>query len=88
MTAGLCGTPLPAQTDLVLGVAPFTIGATEMNPLGYLITLCYSCDIKPTGLPIITFTKDMIKIQSLQLDCSNSLSLNGIFKNPPAIKYL
>ena len=65
MTAGLCGTPLPAQTDLVLGVAPFTIDATELNSLGYSWALCYSCDIKPTGLPIITFTKDLISISAL-----------------------
>ena len=63
MKSGACGTALTGQTDIVIGVAPlFSISATELNPLGYTKTLCYSCVIKPTGLPIITFTKDLITI--------------------------
>ena len=60
-TGGACGTAL-AQTDLVLGTAPFSIMATELNSRGYSHSICYSCDIKPTGLSSITFNKDLIII--------------------------
>ena len=86
MTAGACGTNLQAQSDLVLGEAPFSISATELNPLGYSYSLCYSCDIKPTGLPIITFTKDVITISALVLDCSASL-VDASFSNPLPFAY-
>ena len=36
MTSGACGTALPVQNDLVLGISPFSISATELNPLGYI----------------------------------------------------
>jgi hypothetical protein len=62
---GACGTAL-AQTDLVLeAAAPFSITATTLNPLGYSHQICYTCDIKPTGLPLITFDKDLILISAL-----------------------
>ena len=84
MTAGACGTNLPAQTDIVLGAAPYSITATELNPVGYSFSICLSCDIKPTGLPLITFIKDSIKIIGQPLDCSNSLT-DAIFPNPAPI---
>ena len=89
MTSGACTTPLPAQTDLVLGTSPFSISASELNPLGYTYTLCYSCDILPiTGLPMITFIKDLITVSEKALDCSESISDNILFdKNPPSINY-
>ena len=73
MYGGDCGTPLPAKPDFVLDVYPYSITQTELNPNGYTYFICYSCDIKPTGLPIITFTKDLIEISALALDCSGSL---------------
>ena len=89
MTGGTCGSALPNQSDLVLEVDPFSISATELNPLGYSYTICYSCDILPTGgLPIITFDRDLITISALALDCSNSLAVNAAFVNPtPPIPY-
>ena len=36
MTAGACGTAFPVQNDLIIGVTPFSISGTELNPLGYL----------------------------------------------------
>ena len=47
-TGGACGTAL-AQTDLVLGPTPFSMTATELNSLGYSHSICYSCDVIPTG---------------------------------------
>ena len=81
MTAGNCGTPLPAQSDVTLGANPYSIDATELNPAGYSHSICYSCDIKPTGLPMITFTKDSIVIASPGLDCSDAL-VEKSFPNP------
>ena len=83
-TGGACGTPL-AQTDLVLGAAPFSMTATELNSLGYSHSICYSCDIKPTGLPMITFDKDLV-ITALALDCSSSLT-DLSFASPPSLSY-
>ena len=85
MTAGNCGTPLPAQSDVTLGANPYSIGATELNSAGYSHSICYSCDIKPTGLPMITFTKDSIVIASPGLDCSDAL-VEKSFPNPVLIK--
>ena len=84
-TGGACGTAL-AQTDLVLGAAPFSITATEKNFLGYSHSICYSCDIKPTGLPMITFDKDLVIISALALDCSSSLT-DVLFVSPASIPY-
>ena len=62
MTAGACGTTMPSQTDVVLGVFPFFITATGSKKEGYSHSFCYSCIIKPAGLPLITFNKDFIEI--------------------------
>ena len=71
MTAGDCSTSLPVQNDVVFeSFLPYSIAATELNSYGYLLTLCYSCDIKPNGnLPMITFLRDSIKISAIPLDC-------------------
>ena len=40
---------------------------------GYQFEFCYTCIIKPTGLPSITFAKDNIAVNALpliELDCS------------------
>ena len=56
MTAGACGTSLLPQTDIVLGLAPtFSITANELIPVGYSYSFCLSCEITPTGLPMITY---------------------------------
>ena len=88
MTGGACGTALtPPQIDIVLVGATYSMTATELNSNGYYYTLCYSCDIKPTGLPIITFNyKDLIIVEALALDCSNSL-VDKSFPNPATIYY-
>ena len=83
MAGSSCGTAL-VQTDLVLGPAPYSVTATTLNPLGYSHSICYSCDIIPKGLPKIIFSKDLITISALALDCSNSL-IEKPFKNPPSI---
>ena len=63
MTGGACGTDLPSQTDIVIGPSPtFSITASELIPIGYSHTFCYSCDITPFGLPTITYAKDFITI--------------------------
>ena len=62
MTAGACGTNFKSQTDVILGLYPFFIAAKVSNKEGYSFSLCYSCDIKPKGLPLITFNKDFINI--------------------------
>ena len=70
MKGGDCSSVLPAQSDIVLGiVAPYSLTATELNSVGYSYSICYSCDILPTGLPLITFTKDAITISADPLDC-------------------
>ena len=69
-----CLVAMAAQPDIVLGTQPFGIFAAETNPLGYSYSFCYSCTIKPTGLPAITFNHDSVLISALQLDCTNSLS--------------
>ena len=86
MSGGACGTALPAQTDLFF-VAPYSISVNETVPQGFKHYICYSCDIKPTGLPIITFTKDLIEISALALDCSGSLVDVVGFTNPAQIPY-
>ena len=86
MTGGACGTALPAQTDVILGPNTYSIDATELKSTGYSYSICYSCDIKPTGLPLINFTKDSIKVTALPLDCSTSLA-DANFENPQAISY-
>ena len=87
MYGGDCGTPLPAKPDFVLDVYPYSITQTELNPIGYTYFICYSCDIKPTGLPIITFIKDLIEISALALDCSGSLVDVVGFTNPAPIPF-
>ena len=47
---------------------------------------CFSCVIKPTGLPEITFDNDEIKISASKLDCSKSL-IDANFQNPPPFDY-
>ena len=79
-----CLNVFPPQMDIVLGAAPYSITATELNPVGYSFSICLSCDIKPTGLPLITFTKDSIAIIGQPLDCSNSLT-DALFPNPTPI---
>ena len=60
MKGGDCETDLPATTDILLGVKPFSITATELNPSGYSYSICYRCNVKPTGLALISFDKDQI----------------------------
>ena len=66
MTAGACGTNLPPQMDIFLEAITYCITATVSNKIGYSHLLCYSCDIKPSGQPIITFNKDFIKISQIK----------------------
>ena len=87
MTGGACGTALtPPQSDIVLGAAPYSMTATELNSNGYTHPICYTCDVKPTGLPIITFNKDLI-ISAFPLSCENSLVVDTLFQNPAPIAY-
>ena len=86
MTGGDCGTALPAQSDVILGTNPYSIDASELNISGYSYSICYSCDINPSGLTLITFTKDFIQVTALVLDCSYSLT-DTYFANPPVIPY-
>ena len=60
MTGGACGTALtPPQIDIVLGAAPYSMTATELNSNGYTYSLCYSCEIKQINPELfITFVKD------------------------------
>ena len=81
-----CGSALSAPPDVVLGGSPYGITATETNPLGYSVTLCYQCTITPTGLAAIVFNKDSVTISGLQLDCSGSLT-NAGFVNPTPFPY-
>ena len=41
----LCGSPLAAQSDVILGASPFGIAAVETNAAGYSLTFCYYCTI-------------------------------------------
>lgn len=89
MTSGACTTALPAQTDLVIGAAPaYSISASEVNSSGYSYVLCYSCDIQPTGLPLIKFNKDPVTITmpAPPPDCTIALADAG-FLNPAPIPY-
>ena len=83
MTGGNCGIALPAQTDIILGAAPYSITATELNQSGYTYSICYSCEI--TGFPAIFFTKDLT-ITGSPLDCSTCL-VDAAFVSPAAIPY-
>ena len=74
-----CTTAL-AQSNIVFGASPFGISATELNPGGYTTPICYKCNITPTGLTPIEFTKE-ISITANPLDCSGSL-VDAIFANP------
>ena len=58
-----CGAALAAQTNVALGGSPFGVTATELNPVGYLLTFCYQCTITPTGLASIVFNKDSIVVE-------------------------
>ena len=88
MTSGACGIPLPVDPNIVLGIVPYSITAKDDVSLGYTLSLCYSCDIKPTGLPIITFPYDLVTITQDPLNCSPSLAVVGpAFVNPPNIPY-
>ena len=49
MTAGNCKNPLPTQTNIALGIAPFSISATTLNSNGFLEKFCYRCTVVPTG---------------------------------------
>ena len=65
----------------------FDIEAISTNPEGYDLSFCLQCDIKPIGLPIITFNTNSFQILATALDCSNSL-VKKQFLNPPPIAYL
>ena len=82
-----CGSALTAQSNVVLGSAPFSISAIETNPNGYTVNFCFECEINPAGQSSIFFTKDAITITADQLDCSTSLSPVGWYTNPPAVSY-
>ena len=78
---------MPAQTDVSISAStPYSITASELVPAGYTHTVCYKCDVKPTGLPVISFTKDSLTIQANALDCSTSL-VDASFANPQLIAY-
>ena len=71
----------------MLGAAPYSITATELNLAGYSYSICYSCNIQPAGaLPLITFDKDLIIITADALDCSNSLT-DISFASPASLPY-
>ena len=56
----------------MLGPSPsFSIDANELNPTGYSYEFCYSCNITPFGLPMITYAKDFITISALSV-CKSS----------------
>ena len=43
--------------------------------------------ISPSGQGTITFTKDLITLTALPLDCTSSLVVNPSFVNPPGIPF-
>ena len=49
--------------------------AKKDNVKGYSESVCYSCAIKPTGLPIITFKKEKPIFISAEkgTECTNAL---------------
>ena len=81
-------TVVSAQSDVVLGSTPtFGLTASETNPLGYTLNLCYKCTVQPTGsLPVETFEKEITVIAD-PLDCSSSLTQDTSFANPSKIPY-
>ena len=88
MTFGAGETPLPSNPNIFIGFNLYSITVKDDVSLGYTLSLCYSCDIKPTGLPIITFPYDLVTITQDPLNCSPSLAVVGpAFVNPPNILY-
>ena len=76
-----------AQTDVAMGASPnYEITASETNPAGYVLNLCYDCEIKPTGKTPIKFSKP-VTVTALALDCSSSLTPAASFVDPPSIPY-
>ena len=55
-----CKTPNKEQTDVFIDRPEFSIVGITTNYHGYKQTFCFSCDIKPNGLPEITFDVDGI----------------------------
>ena len=76
-----------AQTNVAVGASsPFAITASETISPGYVVNMCYRCEIKPTGQPSIFFDQ-LVDVTALTLDCSASLSIDTTFANPPNIVY-
>ena len=75
---------------MVIGTSPnYGLTAVENNPPGYDLEFCYECVITPSpgsGLPIIPFTKDSLRVIANPLDCSASLADAG-FTNPASIPF-
>ena len=55
-----CDVPYPEQTDVSIEGPNFSIIGITTNYHGYVRSFCYSCDIKPDGLPTITYSVDNI----------------------------
>ncbi len=78
---------MPTQPDISISTStPYEITASEIVPAGYTYVVCYQCDVKPTGLPVIQISKDSLTIKANPLDCSNSLA-DKSFPNPAAVTY-
>ena len=74
MTSLACATPLPPQTDIaVASTSPWGLIATELNPLGFVLPICYRISIQPTGQTIIVYDKELT-VTALPLDCSASIA--------------
>ena len=76
-----------AQTNVAVGASsPFAITASETISPGYVVNMCYRCEIKPTGQPSIFFDQ-LVDVTALALDCATSLTPDATFANPPDIAY-
>ena len=83
-----CVINLAFQTNIVFGPLPFfSISGIETNPSGFISTFCYSCLVAPIGQATIAFSKDLITVVGLPLDCSKSLTINLSFVNFHIIQY-
>ena len=81
-----CTTPYGPPYDVTLGAGPsYGLIATEANSLGYSASICYKCEIIPTGLSSLFFTH-IINVVGDPLDCNTSLTPTG-FANPANIPY-
>ena len=89
MTLNDCKTPLYKQDYVKIDElqSKYSITASADVYLGYTIPFCYSCDIKPTGLPIITFKKDNLEVKALAGKACSSALYQRNFNSIAPVKY-